>query len=57
MFLGAGGGGRGQKGTFGRNGLRVISEALTQEVLFKKGILEIFTKFTGKHPCRSLFFD
>ena len=27
------------------------------EVLCKKGALRIFTKFTGKHLCQSLFFD
>ena len=27
------------------------------EVFYKKGILENFTKFIGKHLCRSLFFN
>ena len=27
------------------------------EVFFKKGILNNFEKFTGKHLCRSLFFN
>ena len=27
------------------------------EVLYKKGILEDFAKFTGKHLCQSLFFN
>ena len=27
------------------------------EVLYKKGIFEIFVKFTGKHLCWSLFFS
>ena len=28
-----------------------------QEVLCKKGVLRIFTKFTGKHLCQSHFFN
>ena len=27
------------------------------EVFCKKGVLRNFTKFTGKHPCQSLFFN
>ena len=27
------------------------------EVFFKKGALKNFSKFTGKHLCRSLFFN
>ena len=27
------------------------------EVFYRKGALEIFMKFTGKHLCRSLFFN
>ena len=27
------------------------------EVLYKKGVLRNFTKFTGKHLCQSLFFN
>ena len=27
------------------------------EVLFKKGVLKIFAKFTGKHLCHSLIFN
>ena len=27
------------------------------DVLYKKGIFEIFVKFTGKHLCWSLFFS
>ena len=27
------------------------------EVFCKKGVLEIFAKFTGKHLCQSLFFN
>ena len=27
------------------------------EVLYKKGVLKNFPKFTGKHLCRSLFFN
>ena len=27
------------------------------EVLYKKGVLRNFSKFTGKHLCQSLFFN
>ena len=27
------------------------------EVVYKKGVLENFTKFTGKHLCQSVFFN
>ena len=27
------------------------------EVFCKKGVLKNFTKFRGKHPCQSLFFN
>ena len=27
------------------------------EMFCKKGVLKIFSKFTGKHPCHSLFFN
>ena len=27
------------------------------EVFCKKGVLKNFAKFTGKHPCQSLFFN
>ena len=27
------------------------------EVFYKKGVLENFAKFTGKHLCQSLFFS
>ena len=27
-----------------------------QEVFWKKGVFKNFAKFTGKHPCQSLFF-
>ena len=27
------------------------------EVFCKKGVLKIFEKFTGKHPCQSFFFN
>ena len=29
----------------------------TQKVFYKKGVLKIFAKFTGKHLCQSLFFN
>ena len=32
-------------------------EAATRRVLFKKGVLENFARFTGKHLCHSLFFN
>ena len=32
-----------------------MPERATTVVLNKKVVLRIFTKFTGKHPCRSLF--
>ena len=33
----------------------LVSEAATRGVLWKKGVLRNFAKFTGKHLCRSLF--
>ena len=35
----------------------IITEAATRGVLYKKGVLRNFTKFTGKHLCQSLFFN
>ena len=35
----------------------ITKKKQTPEVLFKKGALKIFTKFTGKHLCQSLFFN
>ena len=32
-----------------------MPEGATTDVLNDKVVLRIFTKFTGKHPCRSLF--
>ena len=32
-------------------------ERLPLGVFGKKGVLRNFTKFTGKHPCRSLFIN
>ena len=32
-------------------------EAVVQRCFMKKGILENFAKFTGKHLCQSLFFN
>ena len=37
----------------GRNVIR----SSRQEVLFKKGVLENFAKFTGKHLCQGLLFN
>ena len=33
------------------------TEAATKVVLWKKVVLKIFTKLTGKHLCQSLFFN
>ena len=32
-------------------------EEQSLEVFCQKGVLRNFTKFTGKHPCQSLFFN
>ena len=34
-----------------------LTEAVTKDVLLKKGVLKNFVKFTGKHLCQSLFFN
>ena len=34
-----------------------MSEAATEVFYVKKGVLRNFTKFTGNHLCRSLFFN
>ena len=34
-----------------------IKRSSRPEVFCKKGALRNFTKFTGKHPCQSLFFN
>ena len=34
-----------------------IIRSSRQEVFWEKGVLENFTKFTGKHLCQSLFFN
>ena len=31
------------------------TEAAVQRCSIKKGVLKNFTKFTGKHPCQSLY--
>ena len=33
-----------------------FSRSSSPDVFCKKGVLENFAKFTGKHPCQSLFF-
>ena len=33
------------------------SEAVVQSLFCKKGVLENFANFTGKHLCQSLFFN
>ena len=35
----------------------IIDRSSCPEVFCKKGFLESFTKFTGKHLCQSLFFN
>ena len=35
----------------------LITEAATEDVLQKKGVLKKFAKFTGKRLCQSLFFN
>ena len=35
----------------------ITKQKQTPDVLCKKGALKIFTKFTGKHLCQSLFFN
>ena len=35
----------------------LVTELPCPEVLFGKGVLESFAKFTGKHMCQSLFFN
>ena len=35
----------------------LIKKQSSRGVLYKKGVLANFEKFTGKHPCQSLFFD
>ena len=32
-------------------------EAVVQRDSVRKGVLRNFAKFTGKHPCQSLFFN
>ena len=34
-----------------------MSEAVVRRCSVKKGVLRNFEKFTGKHPCQSLFFN
>ena len=38
-----------------RQGSEYASEAATRDVLYKKGVLKTFAKFTGKHLYKSLF--
>ena len=38
------------------NGLN-LDKSSSPKVFRKKGVLKIFTKFTGKHLCQSLFFN
>ena len=41
-----------------KSSLRRFSEASSQRrCSVNKGALKNFTKFTGKHPCQSLFFN
>ena len=35
----------------------VLFRSSRPEVFYKKGVLGYFAKFTGKHPCKSLFFN
>ena len=35
----------------------VLAEAVVRRLSVKKGVLENFAKFIGKHLCQSLFFD
>ena len=35
----------------------MFPEPATEGVLWKKGVLKNFTKFTGKHLCQSRFFN
>ena len=35
----------------------ILLQKQPPEVIYKKGVLENFTKFTGKHLCQSLFFN
>ena len=35
----------------------MIFRSSRPEVLYKKGVLRNFAKFTGKHLCQSLFFN
>ena len=37
--------------------LMYYTEAVTQKGFIIKGILRNFAKFTGRHPCQSLFFN
>ena len=32
-----------------------LTEAVNQEVFYKKGVLKSFAKFSGKHLCQSFF--
>ena len=34
-----------------------VKQKQPPEILFKKGVLRNFAKFTGKHLCQSLFFN
>ena len=36
---------------------RLVFRSNRPKVLFKKGVLKTFAKFTGKHLCKSLFFN
>ena len=36
---------------------KITKRRSRREVFCKKGVLENFTKFTGKHLCWSLFFN
>ena len=38
-------------------GARLIDRSSLPEVFCKKGVFRIFTKFTGKHMCQSIFFN
>ena len=38
-------------------GARLIDRSSRPEVFCKKGVFRIFTKFTGKHMCQSIFFN
>ena len=35
----------------------LIKKQSSRGVLYKKGVLANFEKFTGKRPCQSLFFN